>query len=308
MAPPTVATASPAPIPPQDVPSKVLVAASSKPVTISIHAQMVFAEMPADRGAVLFARVVATMAHTSMSSSVSTSAHELLGELLSRYIIMLFATPMLDAVLLDCAATVHEVKRYQKLAELGSVKLWPSHIPQQGMFTYVLENDVDLWSPWPPSRSFFLQIEIQSVGDQLKPTPWPYFYCYAALLQWIKSLVVADDILPKPPWLAFYRTLFKVYCSCSNTCASLQYALQRLSDGGHIQSYQYISICRWPSTIQTAELLMIDFTWEEDQVLPLPPLKIRHGFSGVHSIDANGLIRHKFNWVAKHIAGNYPGQ
>jgi hypothetical protein len=32
---------------------------------------------------------------------------------------------------------------------------------------------------------------------------------------------------------------------------------------------------------------MIDFTWEEDRVLPLPPLKIQHGFSGVHSIDAD---------------------
>jgi hypothetical protein len=73
--------------------------------------------------------------------------------------------------------------------------------------------------PRPPP----VQVEMHSIGIQLRPAPWPSFYCYAALVQWITSLVVADDILPKPPWLAFDPgTLFKVDCSCSNTRASLQ--------------------------------------------------------------------------------------
>jgi len=180
----------------------------------------------ADRGAALSTRV-ATMAPASLSSSVSTSAHELFGGLLSRYITMFFPTTMLDVLLLDCAATVHEVQRYQKMAESGSVKLW--HIHQQGIFTYVLERDVDLWSPWPPPRSFSLQIEIQSVGDQLRATPWPSFYSYAALVQLTTSLIVAGDILPKPPWLSFPSgALFSVECNCSIKCGSLQYVLQLL--------------------------------------------------------------------------------
>ena len=154
--------------------------------------------------------------------------------------------------------------------------------------------------PWPPP----VQLEMHSPGIQLRPVPWSSFYCHAAWVQWIKPLVVADDILPKPPWLAFDpETLFKVDCSCSNTRASLQYALQLSLDGGFIQSqcylsgatckfmwllvlFQYISNCCWPLTAHTVELLMIDFTWEEDRILPRPPLKIWHGFTGVHSIVA----------------------
>ena len=52
-------------------------------------------------------------------------------------------------------------------------------------------------------------------------------------MQWIKSLVAADDILPKPPWVSFATgTLFTVGYNCSNPCDSLQYAWQLLLDGG----------------------------------------------------------------------------
>jgi Na+/H+-translocating membrane pyrophosphatase len=55
---------------------------------------------------------------------------------------------------------------------------------------------------------------------------------YAALVQWIKALVAADDILPKPPWVSFDTgTLFTVDCNYSNPCDSLQYALILLLDG-----------------------------------------------------------------------------
>ncbi|OQU87036.1 hypothetical protein SORBI_3003G195700 [Sorghum bicolor] len=89
---------------------------------------MVFVEMPnctqtltASKPAPVFTSRVAAMAPTSMSSSVLTSAHELLGGLLSRYITILFPTPMMDVLLLDCAATVHEGQRNQNMAELEVV-------------------------------------------------------------------------------------------------------------------------------------------------------------------------------------------
>ncbi|CAD6207029.1 unnamed protein product [Miscanthus lutarioriparius] len=55
---------------------------------------------------------------------------------------------------------------------------------------------------------------------------------YAALVQWIKSLVAADDILPKHPWVSFATgTLFTVGYNYSNPRNSLQYAWQLLLDG-----------------------------------------------------------------------------
>jgi hypothetical protein len=76
--------------------------------------------------------------------------------------------------------------------------------------------------PWPPPMQFMLLGD----GVQVRPMAWPSFYCYAALVRWIKSLVVAN-ILTKHPWLAIDRgSLFKVDCSYSTTGASLQYALQ----------------------------------------------------------------------------------
>jgi hypothetical protein len=46
-------------------------------------------------------------------------------------------------------------------------------------------------------------------------------------VQWIKSLLAADDALPKPPWVSFDTgILFTVDYNCSNPCDSLQYAWQ----------------------------------------------------------------------------------
>jgi hypothetical protein len=146
-------------------------------------------------------------------------------------------------------------------------------------------------------------------------------------VQWITSLVVADDILPKPPWLAFDPgTLFKVDCSCSNTRASLQYALQVSFDGGHIQSYlsgvtckclwlvvffQYISNCRWPSTARTDELLMIEFTWEEDPVCWKPPwpLQSRQVVVNTDAVEAEvyAVYLEERECMLKQV-GNIPGR
>jgi hypothetical protein len=86
------------------------------------------------------------------------------------------------------------------MVESSTVMLWPPLIHQHGIFTYGLGNDMNL--------------------------------SYAALVQWIKSLVAADNILPKPPLVSFDTgTLFIVDCNYSNPCDSLQYALILLLDG-----------------------------------------------------------------------------
>jgi hypothetical protein len=100
--------------------------------------------------------------------------------------------------------------------------------------------------PWPPPMQFMLLGD----GVQVRPMSWPSFYCYAALVRWIKSLVVAN-ILTKHPWLAIDRgSLFKVDCSYSTTGASLQYALQLFLLLGIFRAHAWNCTCPLVTTLK----------------------------------------------------------
>jgi hypothetical protein len=79
---------------------------------------------------------------------------------------------------------------------------------------------------------------------------WYFFILYLVALQqsppWpqpVKSLVVVEYILPKPPWLAFdLGNLFRIHYTCSTRSASLQYTLQLSPDVGNIQN-QCLDLC-----------------------------------------------------------------
>jgi hypothetical protein len=68
---------------------------------------------------------------------------------------------------------------------------------------------------------------------------WYFFILYLVALQqsppWpqpVKSLVVVEYILPKPPWLAFdLGNLFRIHYTCSTRSASLQYTNCHLTLG-----------------------------------------------------------------------------
>jgi hypothetical protein len=69
--------------------------------------------------------------------------------------------------------------------------------------------------PWPPPMQLVI--------------PGLFFYCYTTWVLWIKSLVGAGHIPPKPPWLAVDPgNRFKVVCSC-NTATNLDAASIQLS-------------------------------------------------------------------------------
>ncbi|XP_008665484.1 uncharacterized protein [Zea mays] len=119
------------------------------------------------------------------------------------------ATSIDDAIVWFCSATnaTHAVSKVSENYYFFALDLMHIKPPWPPPMQFTIQDTItqcNIWypsecgwdvvsykQPWPPH----VQSVLLGDGVQVRPMPWPSFYCYAAWVWWIKSLAVNGPIL-----------------------------------------------------------------------------------------------------------------